>query len=314
MRVNSGMAPARPAPSAPVNAATRAAHPRPNERGTWFEASCAFGSVRLCAGPGAQTARHAADAAIMLRGAEPLLAALDDWTGADLAWRWADAAPQGLQCALASAHWRGDSQEPDCFVFWPWALLRSLPAPPPELAAQLDWPMVAATLVLARLQIGLHELELLEPGGAVLVPQSMQPPWQGTLRGADEAPNAAGGVTVDLSTPWCPRLAGRDAPFDALRTHGAFDKLSPTCTTPVDPMHAACELRLDLPLGVSSQRLAGWRREGDRGEIVHLAESGLRAALWRCATSRHAEQRLAGGRLMPWGDGWAFAVETTQIV
>jgi hypothetical protein len=176
-----------------------------------------------------------------------------------------------------------------------------LPAPPPQLAAQLDWPMVAATIVLARLQIGPHELELLEPGGAVLVPQSMQPPWQGTLRGADEAPNAAAGVTVDLSTPWCPRLADRSAP-------------SPACTTPVDPMHAACELRLDLPLGVSSQRLAGWRREGDRGEIVHLAESGLRAALWRCATPSHAEQRLAGGRLMPWGDGWAFAVETTQIV
>ncbi len=61
---------------------------------------------------------------------------------------------------------------------------------------------------------------------------------------------------------------------------------------------------------MSVQRLAGWRREGDSGEIVHLAESGLRAALWRYATPRLAGQRLAGGRLMPWGDGWAFAVQT----
>jgi hypothetical protein len=75
-------------------------------------------------------------------------------------------------------------------------------------------------------------------------------------------------------------------------------------------MRVACELRLDLPLGVSAHRLAGWQAAGDAGEIVRLAESGLRAALWRAATPRHAELRLAAGTLMPWGDGWALAVET----
>ena len=162
MRVNSGIAPPHPHPhphpSASAQPELRGSRQRSNESGTWFEASGAFGNVRLCAAPGAQTARHAADAAIMLRSVEPLLAALDDWTGAELAWRWVDAAPQGMQCALARAHWRGDSQEPDCFVFWPWALLRSLPAPPPRLAAQLDWPMVAATLVLGTL-VSLRRLQ-----------------------------------------------------------------------------------------------------------------------------------------------------------
>jgi len=285
MRVFSDIAPARPA-----------ACPRSSESGTWFEAPTAFGNVRLCVQPDGPAAQHAAEAAIGLRRVEPLLAALDDWTGAGLAWRWTPLAPQVVP-GLALARWRGDSTTPAARVFWPWALLRSLRAPSSELAAQLDWPMVAAVLVLARLQIGLDELELLEPGGAVLVPQSMQPCWEGTLRAADEPPGASGGVAVDWSTPWRPRLAGRDAPGSA-------------CVAAVDATHAACELRLDLPLGVSAQRLSGWRRDGDAGEIVCLNEHGLRAALWRAADPGDAEQRLASGRLMPWGDGWALALES----
>ena len=76
-------------------------------------------------------------------------------------------------------------------------------------------------------------------------------------------------------------------------------------------MRADCELRLDLPLGVSALRLAGWPLAGDPGDIVHLAESGLRVALWRRATPG-PDQRLARGRLMPWGDGWALAVEAVD--
>ncbi len=291
MRVHSGIAPPRPAPPQPTVPAPRGL--RSNETGSWFEAPCAFGSVRLCVEPGGEAARHAADAALALRRCEPLLAALDDWIGVDLAWRWVAAPPPGAAGGVATARRRGDAQEPECVVSWPWAMLRALPAPPP--AARLEWPVVAAVLVLARLQLGLDELGLLEPGGAVLVPQSMLPPWHGTLRSADEA---VGGVAVDLSTPWRPRLAGKDASAAA-------------CATPADPQRTACELRLDLALGVSAQRLAGWC-DGDAGDIVHLAESGLRAALWRSASPRQAEQGLAGGRMMPWGDGWAFALESLE--
>jgi hypothetical protein len=256
-------------------------------QGTWFEAAWGDAGVRLCVGPGTRAAAHAAAAAILLHGVEALLSPLDDWSGAELDWRWVDApAPDG-QGVHASARWHGGSTAHECVVSWPWTALRSLPPPPADLAARLEWPMVDAVLVLAELQIDRAELELLEPGGAVLVPQSLQPPWQGLLRGAEAAPQAS--VAVDLSIPWRPRLATAPALPGAVVA---------------DPARAACELRLDLPLGVSAQRLAGWRREGDAGEIVRLDEGVLRATL--CQGGR----TMAGGRMMPWGDGWALAVET----
>jgi hypothetical protein len=170
-----------------------------------------------------------------------------------------------------------------------------MPPPPAALASQLDWPLLDAVLVLAELQLDPAELALLEPGGAVLLPQTLRPPWHGSLRGADEAPQAS--VAVDLSVPWRPRLGARGAAL-------------PETSMAADPARVACELRLDLPLGVNAQRLAGWRREGDAGEIVQLPEAGLRAALWRCGAPGQGAHALAAGRLMPWGDGWALAVET----
>jgi hypothetical protein len=35
-----------------------------------------------------------------------------------------------------------------------------------------------------------------------------------------------------------------------------------------------------------------------------------RASLWRCAGPSGAERFLAGGRLLPWGDGWAMLIES----
>ena len=180
MRVQSGIAPARPARpaprsafmaaatstpvstaepaplsmSTPVEPAPRGPQPRAGESGTWFEAPCASGSVRLCVGPDAPAAQHAAEAAILLRHVEPLLAAMDDWAGTECAWRWAAAPAQGAADSVATVRWRGGSRDRHCVLSWPWALLRSLPAPPPELAARLDWPLVASVLVLARSRRG----------------------------------------------------------------------------------------------------------------------------------------------------------------
>ena len=268
-----------------------------NDTGTWFEAPCAGGSIRLRAGPGGESARHAADAALVLSCIEPLLAALDDWVGAELDWRWLEAPPRAAHGAGVTARWRASAEAPGCLVACRWALLRTLSAPPPALAAQLEWPTSAAVLVLARLQLGADELGLLEPGGAVLLPPSMQPPWQGLLRATDEPPDPTAGVVVDLSVPARPRLAGRGA-------------TAPAAAPPPDPSCAACELRLELPLGVDASCLAGWCREGESGDVVPLAESGMSVSLWRCATPGRAEHRLAGGRLMPWGDGWAFGLES----
>ena len=290
MQVHSGIALPRPAPPRGVHAQPRATRLRASEFGTWFEAPCAYGCVRLCVDLSGESAHHAAEAALALARAEPLLAALDDWIGVDLAWRWVGAPPPPAPGVMAAVRWRGPGAE--CGLTAPWALLRALPAPEAALAERLDWPLVPALITLAQLWLGLDELAAVEPGGAVLLPASLQPPWVGWLRATEEG---AGGVAIDLSTPWRPRLAGQAAL---------------AADAPADPDRIACELRLDLPLGVSGLRLAGWRREGDAGELVHLSAAGLRATLWRCASPRHAAHAIAAGTLMPWGDGWALAVET----
>jgi hypothetical protein len=50
-------------------------------------------------------------------------------------------------------------------------------------------------------------------------------------------------------------------------------------------------------------QLAGWAT----GSLVELAP---RASLWRCAGPTEPERFLAGGRLLPWGDGWAMLIES----
>jgi hypothetical protein len=50
-------------------------------------------------------------------------------------------------------------------------------------------------------------------------------------------------------------------------------------------------------------QLAGWAD----GAALELAP---RASLWRCAGPTEPERYLAGGRLLPWGAGWAMLVES----
>jgi hypothetical protein len=66
-----------------------------------------------------------------------------------------------------------------------------------------------------------------------------------------------------------------------------------------------CEVRLALPLPVSAATLAGWRAG------LSIGEAGPLASLWRLAGDG-AAQCLALGRLMPWGDGWALAIEALR--
>ena len=54
---------------------------RTRETGTWFEAPCPFGNMQLFAEPKRDVARHALDAALLLRRCEPLLVLLDRWCG-----------------------------------------------------------------------------------------------------------------------------------------------------------------------------------------------------------------------------------------
>ncbi|HEX6707436.1 MAG TPA: hypothetical protein VF169_21945 [Albitalea sp.] len=253
------------------------------DAGTWFVASGAHGVLRLCAFAGAPAPCHAVDAALALHRCEPLLGALDRWLGQDLAWRWSETPmPRAASATHAWVRWTRADAELECMLALPWSLMRSLPAPPEELASCLQWPDVPVMLVVSQCRIDAEELQLLEPGGAVVLAESLQRPWHGVLRAADEPAWPGAGVRVVLDPPSTPRLAGSIAARDEAP--------------------GMCEVRVATSRSVSGDRLAGWFTDEAIGEVGPLA------GLWRCA---EPAQWLASGRLMPWGDGWALHIEST---
>jgi hypothetical protein len=236
-------------------------------------------------------APHAAAAALLLDRCDALLDALDAWLHMALDWHWAGAAPaDDAPHPSAGAQFSIDSDNAAAVtgrLELPWSLLRGLGAPPEALARRLQWRAVPAVLVASQPAIDETQLRLLERGGAVVLPESMRSPWHGWLRAPQESDGA--GVRVELPAADCARLP--DAAFTpaAAPTHGE---------------RAVCEVRLTSVGPLPPPVLAGW--EG--GTTIDLAP---RASLWRCAGASDAERYLAGGRLLPWGDGWAMLIEST---
>lgn len=271
---------------------------RPPGPGTWFEAATPSGSLHLCVA-GIDTAAHAADAAVTLQRCEELLHGLDGWAGEEVPWRWNTVPALRVASGMeTSAWWRPAADGADteaaapglyCRFVFPWAWLRARPAPEGDWAARLHWPGVPAVLSIARLHIGAAELALLEPGGAVILPDSLKPGWQGRLRSADEP--ASAGVPVALSAALEPRLV-------KVATHA-----EPPSAVTVEAGAALCEVRLDLARILPGDQLAGWCE-------AQLSDVGPLATLWRCATTSEPARCLATGRAMPWGEGWALAIES----
>lgn len=248
----------------------------------WFEATSPFGPLWLCVQSGGMVP-HAAAAAVLLHQASPLLDALDDWTALELDWRWTPVP----QAADAGSHvvvrWPDDDAAPvSAHAVLPWTLVRHMPPPNGTLSDAVRWEPAQATAVVARLALGADELNALEPGGAVVLPDSMRPDWRGVLRARGEPLDA--GTPLGLAAPHAPQVVARDQAASALPgVAGAI----------------VCEVRLDRTAMVAIDRLAGWST-GDIGEL------GGQASLWRCDGT---PRRCAGGTLMPWGDGWALALE-----
>lgn len=264
------------------------AHAPAPQPATWFEAASEFGPLRLAIGA---PSRHAADAAIAFEACEDLLGAIDAWAGSAPAWRWRAAPPAAVpRGGFVTLPWRGGA------VLWtvPWAWLRALPAPPAALAAGIQWPAVAAALAVSQFFVDGDDLDALEPGGAVVLPASMHAPWRAWLRAADEPALHGLGVVVTLPPPWA----------DPQQPAG------PAMPPTGDPAGAACEVRLgtEQPLVLTADRLTGWRADA----LDALGPIAPQASLWRCAGERHAPRRLATGKLMPWGDGWALALESVD--
>jgi hypothetical protein len=253
-----------------------------------FEAATYVGLLRLSI---RRPVRHAADAAIALADCDPLLAALDAWCGAPLDWRWTASSPERRSAAeAASACWvpaGGGAAPPAVVLEIDWTLLRNLPAPPAELAETLRWAHIPAVLAISQ-RLGADELTLLEPGGAVLLPDSQSAPWRGLLRAAIEPAYPGAGVPVELRWPQgvrgIPPERHGPAPASTASTH---------------------EVQMPMAGVLSCDRLAGWV-DGDIGPV------GPAAALWSCAALGMPAHCLAQGELMPWGDGWALAIRTTN--
>jgi hypothetical protein len=263
-----------------------------------YEALSPYGVLRLAL-HGVAPPRHAADAAVALMRADALLDALDAWTGLDADWRWIGEAAEPASTAAARAHafepGAGDGEPPRATLELPWALLRSLPAPPASLQERLRWTAVPAVLTVSWLALTVDERRALEPGGAVLLPESLGEVWGGTLRAAAELAASGGGVPLTIHLPQPPRLPGRGerpAPLPA-----------PLPATTTADGEALCEVRLASARDLGADRLAGWAA----GE---LPEVGTRASLWRCGGAGGGARCLASGHLIPWGDGWALLLET----
>jgi hypothetical protein len=185
-------------------------------------------------------------------------------------------------------HWHGNG-EVHAELALPWALLRTLDQPAAALAANLQWPTLPAVLAVSRLRLSIDDMRQLEPGGAVVLPDSLSAAWIGWLRASDEPAVAGCGVPVDMSTPFAPQLA----------------KSAPRTVVPApEGALAACEVRLGQAHALPADRLGGWCTD----QVLDIACG--QAALWRCAGAAGPAQQLASGRLMPWGDGWALALES----
>ncbi|MGE0802445.1 MAG: hypothetical protein AB7G13_02605 [Lautropia sp.] len=269
--------------------ATAGAAPPGSQRRLYFVADTPDGPLRLtvdvdAAAIGADGAPPcAAVAAIALDRCDALLAALDRWLNRDLDWRW----QPGAAPAVAAGTARCMTPAGAARLHLPWPLLRAAGTPDAPLAGQLDWDAAPAVLAISRPPLTDADLALLEPGGAVILPESLAAGWHGRLRAADEPADA--GVAVALAGPGSPAPPSTAAATDAAGAAAAAD--------------ACHEVRLALPGPLAVPVLAGWPAGMRPAPDLTAA-----AALWRDARDGEPARQLAAGTLLPWGDGWILTI------
>jgi hypothetical protein len=310
-------------------AAPAAATPAPEAPGLHFSASSPWGALHLHLQADAPVP-HAAAAALRLANLEPLLAALEAWLclarpadetapqawhGPD--WRWPAAdgadmadtahvtgvaeaaeAPVPPVRARAQLHWPPDPERTGpagaaAQLQLPWALLRRLPAPTPELRGCLQWQPEPALCVLATPRLSAEEALQLEPGGLLLLPASFQPGWSGRVRAAAEPPG----------TGWPVLLARPDAPLPA---PGPAEAAAPPAPGGRWELRRACALPLAAPV------LCGWGGWGGEGRVEPLPLAD-EATLWLLGSPHEPGLCVARGRLVPWGQGQALLVAACAL-
>lgn len=251
----------------------------PTPRHWHFSAGDVWLSVQADPGPPLTqviTQPHcAAVAALVLAQAASLMQAL---AAAGLSnahdWRWdADQDPRhaARPSALARGHWQEAGVQ--AHLALPVARLRALAAPPP--LAGLTWQTVAAECLLAAWQLDEAERRALEPGGLLLLP----PP------ATSAAPTAS--QTAATSAAAAPAQ---------LRARGE----APAASAGQGALHCELVARWDAPLPLPVVLgWAGW-----------VPPAPARPAPCQLIDAAHPDTVLARGRLLPWGSGQAFRIES----
>jgi hypothetical protein len=181
-----------------------------------------------------------------------------------------------------------------CWLEVPWLLLRTVRPPPPALARRLRWQDMTAQLTLSTLFLDDMELSAIEPGGAVVLPESMGAGWVCRLHVPDEAPER--GVAVAVQTAGAP----------ARGTDGA----GPPSPAPLPSGGASiCRVLLPIPRPLGAFFLAGW--SAPPLSVDDLAKR--RSELWLMPPGTRAPpRRIAAGSLIPWGQGCALLIDERQ--
>ena len=294
--------------------------------GAWlrYEGSVAEGSLRLrvLAPSGMCTATIAA---IALDDCDGLLQAIDGWLQAEVEWQWENEGEAGelrgrpdSTLALAEVDPVEDgtprSALPPCRLQVPWSVLRRAGAPPLALAGRLGWHATPALLTLSTMDLEDAELSAIEAGGAVVLPESMQPQWAGWLHLPGEPPQH--GLSVAVSA-WADERSARPpegalapARRDSTKYEGCTSEIS---ARPPPSRQNRCQVRATLPMPLGAPLLAGWQALDDA--IGNLADRPVE--LWLeppAATGPVTPTRVAGGRLIPWGNGCAMLVDERGVM
>ena len=294
--------------------------------GAWlrYEGSVAEGSLRLrVRAPSAKCT--ATIAAIALDDCDGLLQAIDGWLQAEIEWQWENEGEAGelrgrpdSTLALAEVDPVEDgtprSALPPCRLEVPWSVLRRAGAPPLPLAGRLGWRATPALLTLSTMDLEDAELSAIEAGGAVVLPESMQPQWAGWLHLPGEPPQH--GLSVAVSA-WADERSARPpegalapARRDSTKCEGCTSEIS---ARPPPSRQNRCQVRATLPMPLGAPLLAGWQALDDA--IGNLADRPVE--LWLeppAATGPVTPTRVAGGRLIPWGNGCAMLVDERGVM
>lgn len=255
-----------------------------------LRADSGLGPLRLLlpAGQGS-----AAEAAIGLHRAAPWLDLLEDWLAPGQGLRWTPvdrgeddehAAPEGCIAAGIRSALAGPAGPQALWLDA--AALFGRAAPPPALG--LQWPAVAAELLLGRQDLPPEDLALLGAGSLLLLEASFAPDWQAWLRGrSDGRPGAGRCLSASADGRWLERAGGQAA---------------------LAPRAGALEFRQALEPPMELARLLGWQAL-DPQDAPRLQQAAPVTLWWTGGERRgQAAREIARGRLLPWGRGQALQI------